>query len=234
MSYVTHMNELCHTHARNTGTHSYKWVMTYTYMDESCHTYECDRPQIYMSPATHINESCHTPPFLGEEWDWYYSNTFVWMSRDKRMNEWGHTRMNKPLHSRTHIHAPLFLGEKWEWYYWHIFVWMSHVTRMDGCDHTTYICHGMHVTHTHTHTHTHTPTFLGEQWDWHCWDGFVCMSHVTRTDACYGTRTSHGTLMSHGTHMRHVTRQGHNVWMHESRHTYECISHVTRRDGWVM
>jgi len=65
MSYVSHMNEWCHT-CMHESCHTYEWVMSriwmshFTRMNESCHTYEWVISHVWMSHVTHMNESCHT------------------------------------------------------------------------------------------------------------------------------------------------------------------------------
>jgi len=86
-SHVTHTNESCHTYERvmsHESRHRYEWAVCVTRRsyrcgrthlcvshkschmcrvtptNESCRTYECVMPHIWMSHVTHMNASCHT------------------------------------------------------------------------------------------------------------------------------------------------------------------------------
>jgi len=76
------MNESCHT---------YGWVMSHIWMNESC-------LHIRMSRVTHMNESCHT-------YAWVVSH--IWMSHVTHMNEWvmSHIWMSHVTHMNESCHT---------------------------------------------------------------------------------------------------------------------------------
>ena len=87
MSYVTRMNESCHT---------YEWVMSHIWMshvihmnesrrawNESCRTYEWVMSQVWMSHVTHINRAHWPMPTATNA----RVMSHVWMSHVARMNE---------------------------------------------------------------------------------------------------------------------------------------------------
>ena len=81
---VAHMNESCHTRYSFSSVFDFcsNGTFTYTHMDESCRTCECDMSHMLMSHVTHVNESCHT-------YEWVMSH--IWMSHVTHMNESCHT-----------------------------------------------------------------------------------------------------------------------------------------------
>ena len=91
MSYVTHMNESCHTRMCSV---TYEWVMAciwmshITHMNKSWHTHKWVMSHIWVRHVTHMDESCHTC-----EW-------VVWTSRVERMNESCHT-FNESCHTSS-------------------------------------------------------------------------------------------------------------------------------------
>ena len=84
-SYVTHMNESCHTHERGMSHAGMRHV---AHMNESCHTYERVMSHVWMSHAAHMHESCHAYEWVTYEW----VMPQLQMSHVTRMNESRRTR----------------------------------------------------------------------------------------------------------------------------------------------
>jgi len=75
MSYVTHLNEWCHTDARVV---SHIWMSDVTQMHELCQTFELVMSHRCTSCVTHLNKWCHT-------YAWVMSH--IWMSYVTHLNE---------------------------------------------------------------------------------------------------------------------------------------------------
>jgi len=134
MSYVTRMNELCHTYEWGM---SHIWMRHVTRINESCHTYA----HICGSHVIHANESCQSCEWvLADRYKWRFKHEighviYICMSHFTCINKSSVTHMNKSWHTyewgMSHISASC---HTYEWGMSHI--WMSDVTNMNEACHT--------------------------------------------------------------------------------------------------
>jgi len=198
---MSHVNESCLT---------YEWVMSHTWMSQSCHMYGWVTLPVSQESAHGpqkiytMNESCHA-------YEWVTSHIWMslWMSHV--------THMNASCHACVlHIHV------------WHdafiCVTWLIHM-----CDVThSYVRHDslIYITHTCDKTHSYEwhDSFIRETWLIHTWrDSFICATWLTNTWLIHTWDMTHSYMARHDSFIRetrliHIWRDmTHSYVRHDSR-----------------